>query len=156
MRVNEFLNLVAQETLAALPTPLRTFRTWKRYTLVQLYYRQRKIHYEVWVRGGNVRALEIGLHGEADAATNTRLLATLYAHMFEIHEALGERVEAEQWTKSWTRLHELMPYEKLDAPTAHLAAQRLAKIICVVQPIIEPGAGTRILRAVGQVRASLR
>lgn len=156
MRVNEFLNLVAQETRAALPSPLRSFRTWKRYTLIQLFYRQRKIHYEVWVRGGNVHALEIGLHCEADAATNTRLLATLYAHMFEIHDALGERVEAEQWTKSWTRLHELMPYEKLDAATAQHAAQRLAKMIQVVQPIIEPGAGTRILRAVGKARASIR
>lgn len=159
MRVNEFLNLVAQETRAALPTSLRRFHTWKRYTLVQLYYRQRKIHYEVWVRGGNVHALEIGLHCEADAATNTRLLALLDAHMFEIRHVLGERVESEQWTKSWTRVHELVPYQKLDAATARDTAQRIAAMITVLEPIIAPSASTRastrLLRAVGKVRSSL-
>lgn len=156
MRVNDFLNLVAQETRSALPAPLRGFQTWKRYTLVQLYYRNRRIHYEVWVRGGNVHALEIGLHCEADAATNTRLLALVDSHLFELKHALGEQIEAEQWTSSWTRLHELLPYEKLDATTAQAAAQRLAAMITVVQPIIEPGARDRIGRAAGRVRAALR
>lgn len=156
MRVNEFLNLVAQETRAALPTPLRGFRTWKRYTLVQLYYHQRKIHYEVWVRGGNVHALEIGLHCEADAATNSRLLALFDTHLFEIQDAVSERIEAEQWTKSWTRVHEVMPYEKLDEATAEAAAQRLAAMIRVLQPIVEPGAGAQPARGVGRVRSLLR
>lgn len=156
MRVNEFLHLVARETKAALPPQLRGFRTWKRYTLIQLYYQQRKIHYEVWVRGGTVHALEIGLHCEADAATNTRLLALLNTHMFEIQDALGGQIEAEQWTKSWTRIHELMPYTKLDEQTGKAAAQRLAAMIGVIQPILEPSAGTRILRVVGKVRESLK
>jgi hypothetical protein len=137
MRVNDFLNLVARETRAALPPSLRTFRTWKRYTLVQLYFRQRRIHYEVWVRGGNVHALEIGLHCEADAATNSRLLALFENHLFEIKDTLGEQVEAEQWTKSWTRVHELVPYEKLDEAAARLSAQRLAAMICLMQPLLE-------------------
>lgn len=156
MRVNEFLNLVAQETRSTLPTHLRGFRTWKRYTLIQLYYHQRKIHYEVWVRGGNVHALEIGLHCEADAATNSRLLALLDTHMFEIHAALGEHVEAEQWTKSWTRVHELMPYEKLDEATARTSAKRLAALITVLQPILEPGVVTQMRRVVGKARVLLK
>jgi hypothetical protein len=156
MRVNDFLNLVAQETRAALPASLRSFHTWKRYTLIQLYYRNRRIHYEVWVRGGSVHALEIGLHCEADAGTNTRLLALIDSHLFEIKHALGEQIEAEQWTSSWTRLHELMPYEKLDPATAHAAAQRIAAMIRVLQPIVEPGALAQVRRAAGRVRASLR
>ena len=47
-----------------------------------------------------------------------RCCETLDAHLFEIKHALGEHVEAEQWTKSWTRVHELMPYDKLDDATA--------------------------------------
>lgn len=156
MRVNEFLDLVVRETRPQLPSSLRAFHTWKRYTLVQLYYARRSIHYEVWVRGGNVHALEIGLHCEADAATNMRLLARLYDYMFEIQDALGSRVEAEQWTKSWTRVHELVPYDKLDEATARESGKRLAALITVLQPIIQPNLSTRLLRTAGKARAAVR
>jgi hypothetical protein len=155
MRVNEFLNLVAQETRSALPAGLRGFRTWKRYTLIQLYYSNRKIHYEVWVRGGNVHALEIGLHCEADAATNSRMLALLDSHLFELKHALGEQIEAEQWTSKWTRLHELVPYTKLDPATAQAAARRLSSMIQVLQPIVAPAPVDKVRRVVGRVRASI-
>lgn len=142
MRVNDFLELVARETRAQLPARYRRFHTWKRYTLIQLYYTQRAIHYEVWVRGSEIHALEIGLHCEADAATNRALLEKLDARLFEIQAALGAQVEAEQWTKSWTRVHELMPYEKLDETTAHACAQKLARLIQVLQPMLERGLKT--------------
>lgn len=154
MRVNDFLELVAHETRKQLPARWRSFRTWKRYTLIQIYYSHRSIHYEVWVRGGNIHALEIGLHCEADAATNRAVLEKLDARLFEIKHALGDQIEAEQWTKSWTRVHELMPYAKLDDHTAQVAARRLAAMIPVIQPLIEPGAGTRMRRAVGKRPAS--
>jgi hypothetical protein len=136
MRVHEFLNLVAQETRAALPPQLHAFRTWKRYTLVQMFYAQRRIHYEVWVRG-NVKSLEIGLHCEADAKTNARLLQVIQNNMFEIYAELGDKLEAEQWTKSWTRVHELMPYSSLDQATARACGQRVAAMITVLQPMLE-------------------
>ncbi len=136
MRVNEFLNLVAQETRAALPIRFRKFHAWKRYTLIQLFYARRSIHYEVWVRGGNVHALEIGLHCEADAATNRAVLEKLDAHLFEIKHALGDHIEAEQWTKSWTRVHELMPYQHLDDATARACAKKLARMIETLQPLV--------------------
>ncbi len=137
MRVNEFLDLVAQETRAQLPARFRKFQTWKRYTLIQLYYTRRSIHYEVWVRGNEVHALEIGLHCEADAATNRALLEKLDAHLFEIKDALGDQIEAEQWTNTWTRVHELMPYEELDEATARACAIKMADMIEVIQPMIE-------------------
>lgn len=143
MRVNEFLNLVVQETRSQLPSSLRTFHTWKRYTLVQLYYSKRSVHYEVWVRGSGVHSLEIGLHCEADAATNTRILACLYDHLFEIQDTLGGHIEAEQWTKNWTRLHELLPYDKLDPATARESGKRLAALITVTQPLITPNLSAR-------------
>jgi hypothetical protein len=139
MRVHEFLDLVAQETRQALPPSLRRFRTWKRYTLIQLFYGRRGIHYEVWIRGP-ARALEIGLHCEADGATNTALLELFDANLFEIKDVLGRQVEAEQWTRSWTRVHELMPYDKLDPATAHECARRLAAMISLLQALLERNA----------------
>jgi hypothetical protein len=136
MRVHEFLDLVARETRAQLPPRLRRFRAWKRYTLVQLFYGRRAVHYEVWIRG-NLRVLEIGLHCEADRATNSDLLNLFDARLFEIKEALGENIEAEQWTSTWTRIHELMPYTKLDEATASACARRLAQVISVLQPILD-------------------
>jgi hypothetical protein len=156
MRVNDFLNLVAQHTRAELPASFGRFQTWKRYTLIQIYFSKRSVHYEVWVRGGNVHSLEIGLHCEADAATNRALLETLDAHLFEIKDALGEQIEAEEWTKSWTRVHELMPYEKLDEETAQATGRKLAKMISVIQPLIASGVGTRTPQTIGKVRPAVR
>lgn len=136
MRVNDFLDLVAYETQKQLPARWRKFHTWKRYTLVQLFYQRRSIHYEVWVRGGEIHALEIGLHCEADAVTNANLLRLFDANLFEIKHALGNQIEAEQWTKSWTRVHELMPYQKLDENTARQCAARLARMILLFEPLM--------------------
>jgi hypothetical protein len=137
MRVNEFLELVARETRAQLPAPYRSFHTWKRYTLIQFFYARRAIHYELWVRGAEVHALEIGLHCEADAATNRALLEQFDLRLFEIKDALGDHIEAEQWTKSWTRVHELMPYKTLDEATARASAARLAQMIQVLEPMVD-------------------
>jgi hypothetical protein len=136
MRVNEFLDLVARETRAGLPPRLHAFRTWKRWTLIQFFYARRSIHYEVWVRGKE-KVLELGLHCEADRATNSALLAIFDSHLLEIKDTLGGGIEAEQWTTSWTRVHELMPYAKLDPVTAQACGARLAEMIGVLQPILE-------------------
>jgi hypothetical protein len=136
MRVNEFLRLVARDTQTRLPPRWRGFHTRTRFTLVQVYYAKRTLHYEVWVRGKE-RLIEIGLHFESDRETNTALLEYFSARAFEIKEALGEAVEVEQWTASWTRVHQLMPYEKLDEATAQVTAQRLAQMIEILQPMLE-------------------
>lgn len=153
MRVNDFLNLVAHETQKQLPARWRGFRTWKRYTLIQLFYGRRSIHYEVWVRGGTIHALEIGLHCEADARTNSQLLELFDANLFEIKAALGENVEAEQWTKSWTRVHELMSYEKLDEATARKCAARVAQMIQVLEPMMVRTPTGLVQRALAKLNA---
>lgn len=136
MRVNEFLDGVVKATRAELPVRWRRFRTGKRYTLVQLYFQRRSIHYEVWIRGKE-RLLEIGLHCESDRATNAALLAHLSSCLFEIKDALGDQVEVEQWTSTWTRAHQLMPYEKLDDATIRAVSLRLAQMIQVLEPIMQ-------------------
>lgn len=136
MRVNDFLHLVAEETRPKLPAKRRGFQARTRFTLIQLYYTRRPLHYEVWIRGKE-RLLEIGLHFEADKATNDVLLSFFGARAFEIKGALGDNTEIEQWTSTWARIHQLMPYEHLDGPTAKATAERLAKMIDVLQPMLE-------------------
>ncbi len=145
MRVNEFLRLVAKTAQSKLPSRRRSWRTRTRFTLIQLYFDKRTIHYEVWVRGKE-RVIEIGLHFESDRATNASLLGyfSQVPRIFEIKEALGDEVQLEQWTQSWCRVHQLLPYRSLDEPTAKEAGQRLARMIEVLEPMLE--------RANGQVK----
>ncbi len=136
MRVNEFLHLTAENTRSHLPARRRSFQTRTFYTFIQLYYTRRGIHYEVQVRG-QARQIEVGLHFEADSETNAALLQYFSGHIFEIKDALGAQVEAEQWTASWTRIHELVPYTTLDDATAKTVAERMAQMIETLQPMLE-------------------
>ncbi len=136
MRVNEFLRLVAETTRAQLPTRLRRFSGRSRFTLIQLFYDRRTLHYEVWVRGKE-RLIEIGLHFESDRATNSQLLDYFSTRAFEIKAELGDQMDIEQWTASWTRVHQLMPYQQLDQATARAVAERLARMIETLQPMLE-------------------
>ncbi len=154
MRVNEFLNLVVENTRQTLPMRLRGFRTRKRFTLVQFYYAKRTIHYEVWVRGKE-KMIEIGLHFESDKATNAELFTYFDARAFEIKEALGDQIEIEQWTSSWARAHQLLPYEKLDAATAQRVSQRLAPMIATLQPMLDRAQPSGLARVIGKIKARL-
>ncbi len=147
MRVNDFLRLVVETTRAQVPARWRAFHIRTRFTLVQLYYTKRTLHYEVWIRGKE-RLLEIGLHFESDRETNASLLNHFSGCAFEIKAALGDQVEIEQWTASWTRVHQLLPYEKLDEATARAAAKRLAKMVETLQPMLEraPARGSKTPR----------
>ncbi len=151
MRVNEFLNLTSETTRAHLPSRLRGFQTAARFTFIQLSYGKRGIHYEVWVRHDH--KLEIGLHFEANKETNAALLDYFSARTFELKDALGDQVEVEQWTASWTRVHQLVAYEQLDKDTANGAAERLAKMIETLQPMLESAQTPKPLRRGGRTRA---
>ncbi len=154
MRVNEFLRLVAVTTRAQLPARQRRFQTQMRFTFIQLFYDKRALHYEVWVRGKE-RLLEIGLHFESNRETNAKLLDYFreWGRSFEIKAELGDQVEAEQWTTSWTRVHQLVPYQQLDEDTARATGERLAKMIEVLQPMLERAASEIIPRPVRKARA---
>lgn len=136
MRVHDFLRAVVQETRLQLPRRWRGFDGRSRFTLIQLFFEKRSVHYEVWIRGG-VNLIEVGLHCEADRETNARLLDYFRAREFEIHTQLGPRVECEQWTQSWTRVHQVVPYKSLDGPLVKQVANNLAKMILVLQPMLD-------------------
>ena len=138
MKVREFIALLPAQVAAELPTSLRGFRVREQFgSLVKLYYGQRPdIHYEVWVqrRRGQI---ELGLHFEADAAANDACLALLARGFTVIRRRLGPAAEPEQWTSSWTRIHETAPLDTLDHGLLHRVASRLARYIVTLQPLLE-------------------
>jgi hypothetical protein len=136
MRIQQFQISLVEKTRRALPRNLKDFEPRSFFTLVKLSYPNPRIHYEVWVRGKE-HLIEIGLHFEADKATNDALLAYFDARALEIHAELGPRVEIERWTNSWSRIHEVLPYEALNVPLVDTIAKKLARMIVVLQPMVE-------------------
>ncbi|MBM3129234.1 MAG: hypothetical protein FJ009_11505 [Chloroflexi bacterium] len=136
MRIQEFQISLVDKTRKRLPRARRGFEPRSFFSIVKIFYRHPRLHYEVWVRGQE-RLIEIGLHLEADKATNDALLAYLEARALEIHDQLGPRIEIERWTNSWSRVHEVVPYESLDADLVDRLAAKLAKMIVVLQPMVE-------------------
>ena len=86
---------------------------------------------------GKEKLVEVGLHFEADKETNDALLAWFDSHAIEIHAKLGPRVEIEQWTSSWSRVHEVVPYDSLDVTLVELLAKKLAQMITVLEPLLD-------------------
>jgi hypothetical protein len=136
MRIQQFQVSLVEKTRKQLPRALKDFEPRSFFSIVKIFYRNPKLHYEVWVRGQE-RLIEVGLHLEADKPTNDALLAYFDAHAIEIHAELGSRVEIEQWTNSWSRVHEVMPYESLNADLVDRISAKLAKMVIVLQPMLD-------------------
>ena len=72
----QFMQALPSATREHLPPPLRKFKSASRGWLCQLYYRDPRLHYEVWNMEERRGLLEIGLHFESkDRAKNLALLA---------------------------------------------------------------------------------
>jgi len=137
MRVAEFMPLVDERALAVLPDELRRGLTSRvRSVWLQLHYHTPKVHYEVWLTRKTNR-IEIGLHFEGTRAISYLWADLMSAHAPEILGQLGPSVEFEEWTPSWTRIHQSIPYDPLSDSLADEVAQRLAEMITVLQPIVE-------------------
>lgn len=139
MRSGEFMRALPEAIRLRLPADLQGFQWQARNWLVQLYYGDPRLHFEVWwlpeQRG---RRLELGLHFESrDATLNRRLLERFLAHLFEIKAELGPGMEAEMWDKGWTKVYEVRRIEGFDRETLDAVAARMTQIITVLQPILE-------------------
>ena len=138
MRLDELLRAIPPATQAKLPPRLQNFKVARRSWLVQLYYGDPLLHFEVSTLGVKRRQLEIGLHFESrNAATNARLLDGFMQHLFEIKTELGNGFEAEMWDKGWTKVYETIPMETFDEAYVDRVAGRLAQVITVLHPILE-------------------
>ena len=135
MRLQQFQVAVVQQTQKQLPRALKNFNARTQFTLVKIFYTRPRTHYEVAVRGQE-RLIEIGLHFEEEKKLNDELLAYFRARAFEIHAELGARVEVERWTQSWSRVHEVVPYQSLDAQLVETVAGKLTRMIAVLEPML--------------------
>ena len=136
MRIRDFLMLVRERLEPLLPPELRSFQARVRFTLLQVYFDHPSLHYEVWPQKKTGR-IEIGLHFEEEGETNYRWAALLAERMPQVQAALGPAMELEEWTPTWTRLHQTLPMGTLDEGEASEAAQRLAALIQTMEPILE-------------------
>jgi len=135
VRSSDFLARVVQAVRLQLPAEWQEFETDGFGHLVKLYYGDPSVHFEVWVQGKTSR-VEVGLHFEADKATNDRFLAHFAGRFVEVQAALGPRLELDEWTRTWGRIHEMVPFTVLDEPLVELVATRLAQMITVLQPML--------------------
>jgi hypothetical protein len=136
MRIQQFQVTLVEKTRNQLPRALRHFEARSFFSIVKISFQNPKVHYEVWVRGQE-RLIEIGLHFEAAKEINDALLDYFQQRSVEIHAELGPRIEIERWTNSWSRVHEVVPYTSLDVPLVELLAAKLAKMIQVLQPMLD-------------------
>jgi hypothetical protein len=136
MRVRDFLMLVRERLEPLLPAELRSFQARIRFNLLQVYYGHPSLHYEVWPQRKNGR-IEIGLHFEGAREENYGWAAVLAERMPQMQAALGPSLELEEWTPTWTRLHQSVPLPSLDEDLAGEVAERMAALIETVQPILE-------------------
>ena len=137
MRIKDFLNLVYDSLPGQLPVELREHDWRVRWSLLQVYFEKPSVHYEVWVQR-KARRIELGLHFECEREESYRWAEALAPRAIEIQAQLGQNVELEEWTKSWTRLHETLHLESdLSEALAADVAQRLARYIEVLEPILE-------------------
>ncbi len=136
MRIQQFQVSLVDKTRKQLPRGLRKFDARSFFSIVKLSYDNPKLHYEVWVRGQE-KLIEVGLHFEADKPMNDALREYFAGRALEIHGELGPRVEVEQWTNSWSRVHEVVPYTSLDAEVVDEIAEKLARMISVLQPMLK-------------------
>jgi hypothetical protein len=135
-RPREFLSALPELVRPKLPPELGGFSAQQRFALVQLWFESRRVHYEVWFHR-RIDRLEVGLHFEADPATNQHLLEHFDANLIVAKAEISERVEAEPWDRGWARVYEMLPLEPLDERYMHRVAEKLARFIVVLEPLRE-------------------
>ena len=142
MRPQEFLHGVRERAAARLPDGLRGWKARVMYAALQTHYGNPRVHYEVWLVRKTGR-IEVGLHFEGDKESNHAWAAFLAQHADTLRAAIGPEVELEDWTASWTRLHETLPLGALDETLCDEVAERLAAIVAATQPLLaEAGANS--------------
>jgi hypothetical protein len=145
MRPQEFLHAVRARAAARLPEGLRGWHTRVVYATLQAHYGNPRVHYEVWLVRKTGR-IEVGLHFEDERDRNQRLALELARHADVLRTAIGPDIELEDWTATWTRLHETVPLGPLDDALCRDVAERLAAIVTATQPLLAAAGANAALR----------
>lgn len=130
-----YLRAVDAAVRADVPAALGEIRHQDRGWQAKWWYGNPALHYEATPRVRE-KAIEIGLHFEADPLTNARLLAAFRAHAKLIDRQLGE-VRIEEWDRGWARVWEPIALSKpLGVENGTAVGKRLALYISVLEPIL--------------------
>ena len=109
------------------------FTAWSH--MAQLWSGNKQLHYEAWIRE-RLGVIELGLHFEADALTNARLLAAFRARERAIGRALGPGVRIESWDKGWARVWEPVELAILDSRFLDRVGARIGAYVAALEPIL--------------------
>jgi len=130
-----FFDRVTSQLKRALPTDLAAFQSRAGFQLLKISYDNDRVHYEVGVDNGRGH-LELALHFEDGPVSTLAYLAHFDRRILELKHRLGPELELERWTVSWGRIYEVWPLATLDRAIADRAADRLADVITVLQPLV--------------------
>jgi hypothetical protein len=134
--IRDFLNAVYNSLLKELPKRYRKHQWRIRFGYLQVYFDNPAIHYEAWVQRRAAR-IELGLHFEGEREANYRWAEALGGRALEVQAQLGGEVELEEWTETWTRLHETRRFAgALSEELAEELAARMRQFIEVMEPIL--------------------
>ncbi|MBA2452170.1 MAG: hypothetical protein H0V47_03300 [Chloroflexia bacterium] len=116
---------------------MQAFHSRHTMNLLKIHYGANyRIHYEAWINT-DTGFVELGLHFEDGPESTSRLLEHFDRRVVEIKHELGTHCELERWTKSWGHLYETHPIEPLNDAFIQKLAERLIRMIDVLQPILD-------------------
>lgn len=134
MTIRDFLDIVEAEYLAAMNGDGgKPRRIW---SLLQVHFGNPQVHWEVWPQRKTSR-VEIGLHFEAEREKSYEWAARLGEYAGIAMAELGPGAELEEWTPSWTRIHETLEFQSLSDQLAAEVAGRLVVYVKTLRPLLE-------------------
>ena len=80
--------------------------------------------------------LETGLHFEGAAEENSRCLEAMRSEYSDLVSSLGPEVRAEEWDKSWTRVHRTFEFDSLDEDLLIVVAGSVSQMVRVLEPAV--------------------
>jgi hypothetical protein len=134
MAIRDFLDLVEAAYLSGMDGDCgQARRVW---SLLQVHFGNPQIHWEVWPQRKTGR-IEVGLHFEAEREKSYEWAARLGEFAGIAFAELGPQAELEEWTPSWTRVHETLEFQTLSEGLAEVASARLVAYVRTLRPLLE-------------------
>jgi hypothetical protein len=130
-----FLRGVVENVLEEIPADCSPIHSTVYSYMAKLWSGNRQLHYEAWMRE-RLGVIELGLHFEADALTNARLLAAFRARERSIRRSLGEDVRIETWDRGWARVWEPIELVTLDRAFLERIGGRIAAYVTALEPLL--------------------
>ena len=139
LKAREFVFFCEDQILARLADTIPQPERRVRWTMLQLHFGDRNVHFELQPQMGR-GVVEAGLHFEGPLEANDAWVELLAANAADVLGELGPAWELEEWTSNWRRLHRPFPFTRLTVDLANEVAGEVAHAMTVLHPLIEEGA----------------